>query len=293
MVFRSCMCYHTCNDTSRRPRQRGRFRKEVAIMGVEISLAGKNAVVTGGGGGMGRTTSMLLGQAGANVMVADMDVAAAEKTAADIAAQFGVKTAFCKCDVTVKAEVDAMVEATLKAFGRIDILNNIAGASTKVDFLEMPEEIYDFMMDVNAKGTFLVDQAVLRVMIPNKSGKIVNMSSMSGKEGYPTNIAYTASKFAVTGMTQAIAKYAAPYNINVNCVCPGIVHTRIWDKLLDDVKQAGGDPDTYWAERISGIPLKRPQTEEDIARMFLYLSSSFADNMTGQGINVTGGLILH
>ena len=149
------------------------------------------------------------------------------------------------------------------------------------------------MMDVNAKGTFLVDQAVLRVMIPNKSGKIVNMSSMSGKEGYPTNIAYTASKFAVTGMTQAIAKYAAPYNINVNCVCPGIVHTRIWDKLLDDVKQAGGDPDAYWAERISGIPLKRPQTEEDIARMFLYLSSSFADNMTGQGINVTGGLILH
>ena len=262
-------------------------------MGVEISLQGKNAVVTGGGGGMGRTTSMLLAQAGANVMVADMDAAAAEQTAADIAAKFGVKTAFCKCDVTVKSEVDAMVAAALEAFGRIDVLNNIAGASTKVDFLEMPEEIYDFMMDVNAKGTFLVDQAVLRVMIPNRSGKIVNMSSMSGKEGYPTNIAYTASKFAVTGMTQAIAKYAAPYNINVNCVCPGIVHTRIWDKLLDDVKQAGGDPDAYWNERISGIPLKRPQTEEDVARMFLYLSSPFADNMTGQGINVTGGLILH
>ena len=262
-------------------------------MGVEISLKGKNAVVTGGAGGMGRTTSMLLAEAGANVMVADMDEAAAAKTAADIAEKFGVKTAFCKCDVTNKAEVDAMVAASLEAFGRIDILNNIAGASTKVDFLEMPEEIYDFMMDVNAKGTFLVDQAVLRVMIPNKSGKIVNMSSMSGKEGYPTNIAYTASKFAVTGMTQAIAKYAAPHNINVNCVCPGIVHTRIWDKLLSDVKEAGGDPDAYWNERISGIPLKRPQTEEDIARMFLYLSSDFADNMTGQGINVTGGLILH
>ena len=178
-------------------------------MGVEISLKGKNAVVTGGAGGMGRTTSMLLAEAGANVMVADMDEAAAAKTAADIAEKFGVKTASCKCDVTNKAEVDAMVAASLEAFGRIDILNNIAGASTKVDFLEMPEEIYDFMMDVNAKGTFLVDQAVLRVMIPNKSGKIVNMSSMSGKEGYPTNIAYTASKFAVTGMTQAIAKYAA------------------------------------------------------------------------------------
>ena len=151
----------------------------------------------------------------------------------------------------------------------------------------------DQMMDVNAKGTFLVDQAVLKAMIPNRSGKIVNMSSMSGKEGYPTNVAYSASKFAVTGMTQAIAKYAAPYNINVNCVCPGIVHTHIWDRLLDDVTKAGGDADAYWKERISAIPLKRPQTAEDIAHMFLYLSSPFADNMTGQSINVTGGLILH
>ena len=253
-------------------------------MSVEISLKGKNAVVTGGAGGMGRTTSMLLAEAGANVLVADMDEAAAVKTAGEIAEKFGVQTASCKCDVTSLA---------LETFGRIDILNNIAGASTKVDFLEMPEEIYQFMMDVNAKGTFLVDQAVLRTMLPNRSGKIVNMSSMSGKEGYPTNIAYTAAKFAVTGMTQAIAKYAAPYNINVNCVCPGIVHTRIWDKLLDDVRQAGGDPEAYWQERISGIPLKRPQTEEDVARMFLYLSSDFADNMTGQSVNVTGGLILH
>lgn len=262
-------------------------------MGVEISLAGRNAVVTGGAGGMGRTTSMLLAEAGANVFVADMDGAAAAKTAADIRERFGVQTDSCKCNVTVKADVDAMVAKAMESFGRIDILNHIAGASTKVDFLEMPEEIYDAMMDVNAKGTFLVDQAVLRVMIPNKSGKIVNMSSMSGKEGYPTNIAYTAAKFAVTGMTQAIAKYAAPYNINVNCVCPGIVRTRIWEKLLDDVTKAGGDADAYWQERIGGIPLKRPQTEEDVARMFLYLSSPFADNMTGQGINVTGGLILH
>lgn len=155
-----------------------------------------------------------------------------------------------------------MVEATLKAFGRIDILNNICPApAPRMDFLEMPEEIYDFMMDVNRQGH-----------LPGGPGRAagddpqqVRQDSSTcppcpARRGYPTNIAYTASKFAVTGMTQAIAKYAAPYNINVNCVCPGIVHTRIWDKLLDDVKQAGGDPDAYWAERISGIPLKRPQT---------------------------------
>lgn len=262
-------------------------------MSVEISLEGKNAIVTGGAGGMGRTTSMLLAQAGANVMIADRNAEAAERTAEELTNRWGVKAGFCKCDVTVKAEVDAMVSAATEAFGRIDILNHIAGMSTKVDFLEVPEETYDLLMDVNAKGTFLVNQAVLRVMLPNRAGKIVNMSSMSGKEGFHTNVAYTAAKFAVTGMTQAIAKYAAPYQINVNCVCPGIVHTQIWDRLLSDVKASGGDPAAYWQERISSIPLKRPQTEEDVARMFLYLSSSFADNMTGQSVNVTGGLILH
>ena len=262
-------------------------------MAVSISLAGKNAVVVGGAGGMGRCTARLLAEAGANVFIADLHGEAAAVTSQEIIRDFGVKSASCECNVTNKAQVEAAAKAAEQFLGRIDILNCIAGASTKVDFLEMPEEVYQFMMDVNAKGTFLVDQAFLKRMIPNGAGKVVNMSSMSGKEGYATNIAYTASKFAVTGMTQAIAKYCAPYNINVNCVCPGIVHTAIWDKLLQDVKDAGGDPDAYWEERIGGIPLKRPQTMEDIARMFLYLSSPFADNMTGQSINVTGGLILH
>ncbi len=262
-------------------------------MAVEISLTGKNAIVTGGARGMGFETAKLLAQAGANVMICDINGEAAEKAAGELASHSGVRTLSFPCDVTKKGQVEDMVSAAVKAFGRIDILNHIAGTSTKVDFLEMTEDVYDLMMDLNAKGTFLVDQAVLRVMVEQKAGKIVNMSSMSGKEGYPTNVAYTASKFAVTGMTQAIAKYAAPYHINVNCVCPGIVRTQIWERLLADVKEAGGDPDAYWDERIGAIPLKRPQTMEDIAHMFLYLSSSWADNMTGQAINVTGGLILH
>lgn len=267
--------------------------ERIAHMAVEISLTGKNAIVTGGARGMGFETAKLLAQAGANVMICDINGEAAEKAAGELASHSGVRTLSFPCDVTKKGQVEDMVSAAVKAFGRIDILNHIAGTSTKVDFLEMTEDVYDLMMDLNAKGTFLVDQAVLRVMVEQKAGKIVNMSSMSGKEGYPTNVAYTASKFAVTGMTQAIAKYAAPYHINVNCVCPGIVRTQIWERLLADVKEAGGDPDAYWDERIGAIPLKRPQTMEDIAHMFLYLSSSWADNMTGQAINVTGGLILH
>lgn len=262
-------------------------------MGVSISLEGKNALVTGGGGGMGKCTAMLLAEAGANVMISDLNIDTAASAAEEISAKHGVKTAFCKCNVANKDEVEQMVKATVSQFGCIDVLNHIAGVSKKLDFLEITEAEYDTMMDINAKGTFFVDQAVLRVMIPNRRGKIVNMSSQSGKYGYPTNVSYTASKFAVTGLTQSIAQYAAPYNINVNCVCPGIVYTPIWEQILNDIRANGGDADAYWSMRIEGFPLKRPQTMEDIARMFLYLSSSFADNMTGQSINITGGRIMH
>ena len=163
-------------------------------MSMELSVQGKNAIVTGAAGNIGEACVRALAAAGANVLVADMDAAAAERKAEKLQKEYpDVKLVPQVCDVTNKASVDAMVSAALEAFGRIDILNNIAGMSTKVDFLEMPEDIYDQMMDVNAKGTFLVDQAVLKAMIPNRSGKIVNMSSMSGKEGYPTNVAYSAS----------------------------------------------------------------------------------------------------
>ena len=262
-------------------------------MSIGIDLSGKNAIVTGGGDGIGKVTAKLLAKAGANVFLADLNLENARKTAEEIQAETSVQAYYCKCNVAVKAEVDAMVEEAVKAMGTIDILNHIAGVSRKVDFMDMTEELYDFVMDINTKGTFFVDQAVLRVMMPNRKGKIVNMSSMSGKEGYATNVAYSASKFAVTGITQAVAKYAAPYNINVNAVCPGIVRTQIWEGFLAQTREQGGDAEAYWKERISAIPLQRPQTPEDIARMFVYLSSDFADNMTGQGINVTGGLILH
>ena len=262
-------------------------------MGVTIELTGKNAIVTGGGDGIGKVTAKMLAECGANVFIADLNVENAQKTVDEIKEAYGVKAWCCKCNVASVEDVQAMVDKAVEAMGTIDILNNIAGVSKKVDFMDMDEKVYDFVMDINTKGTFFVDQAVLRVMIPNRKGKIVNMSSMSGKEGYATNVAYSASKFAVTGITQAVAKYAAPYNINVNAVCPGIVRTQIWESLLAQTKEQGDDPDEYWKERISAIPLQRPQTPEDIARMFVYLSSDFADNMTGQGINITGGLILH
>ena len=242
---------------------------------------------------MGRCTALMLAEAGANVLVSDMDGAAAEAVAAEIRERFSVKALSNCCNVTSKAQIDAMVAAAMEAFGRVDILNHVAGVFGAVDFLEATEADYDKQLSVNTKGTFFVDQAVLRVMIPNRSGKIVNMCSQAGKYGFPTNVAYTTSKFGVTGMTQSIAQYAAPYNINVNCVCPGIVRTNIWERALDDIRRQGGDAEAYFASRLEGIPLKRAQTMEDIAHMFLYLSSDFADNMTGQAINITGGKVMH
>lgn len=262
-------------------------------MGVSISLAGKNAIVTGGAGGMGRCTARMLAEAGANVLVSDMDGDAAAKAAAEIAKDFGVRAIANTCNVASKAEVDAMAAQAVEAFGQVDILNHVAGVFGAVDFLEATEEDYDKQLNINTKGTFFVNQAVLKVMIPHRAGKIVNMCSQAGKYGFPTNVAYTTSKFGVTGMTQSIAMYAAPYNINVNCVCPGIVRTSIWERALDDIRRQGGDAEAYFESRLQGIPLKRAQTMEDIAHMFLYLSSSFADNMTGQAINITGGRVLH
>ena len=186
-----------------------------------------------------------------------------------------------------------MVDLAVAEFGRIDILNHIAGIFGSVDFLECTEAEYDRQLDINTKATFFVNQAVMRVMVPNRSGKIVNMCSQAGKHGFPTHVAYTTSKFAVTGMTQSLANWAAPYNINVNCVCPGLVRTAIWEKALNDIVNQGGDPAAYWEQRINTVPLKRAQTVEDIARVFLFLSSDCADNMTGQAINVTGGRIMH
>jgi len=262
-------------------------------MSVSISLAGKNAIITGGAGGMGRCIALTLAEAGANIMVADMNGEAAAATAAEAAERFGVKAISCTCNVTNLDQIQAMVDQAVAEFGRIDILNHVAGIFGSFNFLEISEEEYDRQFDINTKGTFFVNQAVMKVMVPNRSGKIVNMSSQSGKTGFPTHVAYTASKFAITGMTQSIANWAAPYNINVNCVCPGIVRTPIWDRALEAVRQKGEDPEAYFASRLEAIPLKRAQTMEDIAHMFLYLSSDFADNMTGQSINITGGRVMH
>ena len=262
-------------------------------MSVSIELTGRNALVTGAGSGIGKAVAALLAQAGANVFLSDIHPEKLQKAAQELREQTAVAVFCHPCNMAEKAEVDTLVKRAWEAMGSIDILSHNAGLSRRVEFMDIDEALYDLIMDVNARGTFFLNQAVLRVMIPQRSGKIVNMASMAGKEGFTTNLAYTASKFAVTGMTQALAKFAAPYNINVNAVCPGFVRTQIWEDMIRQTTEQGRDGEEYWKERTSVIPLGRPQTVLDIARMVLYLVSDFADNMTGQAINVTGGMMLH
>ena len=145
--------------------------------------------------------------------------------------------------------------------------------------------------NVNIKGTYLVTKAVLPHMVSAKKGKVVNISSGAGREGYPGLSIYCASKFAVIGLTQSLAKEMAEYNINVNAVCPGIIHTPMWDVMLDALSKREDRPrDDIFEGWTEGIPLKRRQSPEDIARAVLFLSSEVSRNMTGQRISVDGGM---
>ncbi len=262
-------------------------------MSVTFDLQGKKAIVTGGGDGIGKATSLMLAESGADIVIADINAEKGEAVAEEIRKTYGTKALFKSCDVSSVEQLESLVNYTLEEFGRIDILNHIAGLSRRTDFLDATEKEFDLLININLKGTFFLDQMVLKAMIPNRAGKIVNMSSQSGKEGFPTNVAYTAAKFGVIGVTQAVAKLGAPYSINANAVCPGIIRTAIWEGFLKETAERGGDADAYWKERVGGIPLGRPQTVEDIAHMVLYLSSPFADNITGQAINVSGGTVFN
>jgi meso-butanediol dehydrogenase / (S,S)-butanediol dehydrogenase / diacetyl reductase len=178
--------------------------------------------------------------------------------------------------------------------GRIDVLVNNAGVSSGVAFQELDEAEWDRVNNVNAKGVFLTTRAVVPHMIEQRSGSIVSISSMAGKEGLPLLAHYCATKFAVIGITQSLAKELAEYGVRVNAVCPGVVRTPLWEPLLDQLSESRGiSREEAWQEFVDPIPLGRPQEPEDIGEAVAFLASDRARNMTGQGINVSGGMQLH
>ena len=185
-----------------------------------MELQGQVAVVTGAGRGIGRATALELARLGSDIVVAELDEGGADKTAA-LVQDAGRRAAVIPTDVTKRAELAAMVERTLAAFGRIDVLVNNAGIYRAAATLDVTEEHWDAIMTINAKAVFFASQAVLPAMIAARRGAIVNLASMAGKIGSRTNLPYNASKAAVISMTKSLALAHAADGIRVNCVCPG------------------------------------------------------------------------
>lgn len=251
-------------------------------------LDGRVALITGAGSGIGLGIARVLAGRGAELVLSDLDAARVREASDALGA-----TALQQ-DVTSWDSSQGAVASTLRTHGRIDILVNNAGVSKSVPFHELDEAEWDRVHNVNVKGVFLTTRAVVPHMMQRRSGSIISISSMVGKEAIPLFVHYSASKFAVIGLTQGLAKEMAPYDVRVNAVCPGVVRTPLWEPLLNQLSENKGiSRDEAWQEFVDGIPLGRPQEPEDIGEAVAFLASDRARNMTGQGINVTGGMQLH
>jgi NAD(P)-dependent dehydrogenase (short-subunit alcohol dehydrogenase family) len=258
-----------------------------------MELAGQIAIVTGAGRGIGRATALELAHLGADIVVAELDRATAERTATEVQA-VGRQARVVPTDVTSRADLAAMVERTLAEFGRIDVLINNAGIYRAALPLDITEEHWDAVMNINAKAVFFASQAVLPTMIAQKRGAIVSLASMAGKTGSRTNLPYNASKAAVISITKSLALAHAADGIRVNCVCPGYVETDMWAAVsVEQSALLGLSPEEFNKQRAAQVPLGRMERPEDVANVIAFLASDRAGYMTGQAINVTGGLIMH
>jgi len=250
-----------------------------------MELSGHVAIVTGAGRGIGRATALELAGMGADIVVAELDLAGAERTAAEVKG-LGRRVSAVKTDVTSRADLTAMVNRARAEFGRIDILINNAGIYRAALPLDVTEEHWDAIMNVNAKAVFFATQAVLPTMIVQKHGTIVSLASMAGKIGSRTNLPYNASKAAVVSMTKSLALAHAADGIRVNCVCPGPVETALTTPFLQAIP-------AIVDEYAKLVPLGRIGRPEEIAGVVAFLASDDASYITGEAITVSGGWYMH
>jgi NAD(P)-dependent dehydrogenase (short-subunit alcohol dehydrogenase family) len=260
------------------------------------TLDNKTCAVTGGGSGIGRAIAIALADAGAKVCVTDINARWAEQVAGEICAAGGEAFSMV-LDVTRKEHSQAAAEAIATRWGRLDIWCNNAGVSTMNRFLDLTEADWDYNLDVNAKGVFLCSQAAaarMAVQPPGENrlrGKIINIASMAGKRGNAPFLAhYVASKFAVVGLTQAMAGELAAHAITVNAVCPGYVRTEMQNREISwEARLRGLSAEDVSKLYIADTPLGRLETPEDVAAVVVFLASPAADFITGEAINVNGG----
>ena len=253
----------------------------------------KNVCITGAGNGIGRAIAIAMSNEGYNVACADIDLKQAQDTVGLISnkQKSGIAIA---TDVTKIFDIKNMINKTVEAFGSLDILVNNAGVTRTSNIMDLTEKDWDWIHNVNAKGTFFCLQVAASQMIKqNKGGRIINMASVGGK-GFVdvSNAIYAASKGAVISLTKTAAQELAKHEITVNAICPGITHTNILSGIVKKrALEQNKSEEEIMKHYVRDIPLKRPNEPEDIAEMVVFLSSKGARNISGQSYNVDGGLI--
>lgn len=257
-----------------------------------MKLENKHAIVTGAAKGMGAAITLTLAREGADVVLTARDVEALEQVAEEVR-KLGRRAAVVAADVTDDAQVKNMVEKA-KAFfdGRVDILVNVAGVTGPIEtpVWEIDADDFSAVIEANVRGTFLPIKYVIPTMVTQKSGKVVNIGGTSGLRGYKYRAAYSSSKWAVRGLTRTVALDVGEYGINVNVVCPGIVHTPRMDRLCEEkARVRGWTFEQVYDEYMQDMALRRVTEPEDIANAVLFLASDDSRNITGQEITVDGG----
>jgi meso-butanediol dehydrogenase/(S,S)-butanediol dehydrogenase/diacetyl reductase len=253
-----------------------------------FDLNGRRALVTGGARGIGAAIVRALARAGVQVAIADLDFAAAR----GLADQIGGAAAAFAIDVRDRTSTEQAFQGAIDHLGALDILAANAGVSTMRRAIDLTDEEWEFNLAVNARGVFLSNQIACRYFLREKrKGVIVNTASLAGKVGAPLLAHYSASKFAVLGWTQALAREMAPHDIRVNAVCPGFVRTSMQEReIVWEGELRGMNANAVRAEYVSLTPMARIEEPEDVADVVLFLASDASRFMTGQGINVTGGV---
>ena len=254
-------------------------------------LQGKSVVVTGAGRGIGAAIARDLAKNGASVCVADLNIDAARGVANSI----GANAIAVEVNVADRVSTVAMIAASVKAFGKLDVIFNNAGISQTCNFMDVTEEDWHRIMDVNGLGVLIgMQEAARQMKAQGAGGKIINTASIAGKQGYPLFAHYCASKFAVVALTQAAARALAPDKITVNAFAPGVVRTELWEQLDREFMDLGltQKPDQAINEFSQSILVGRYSTPEDITGVTTFLASSGSDYVTGQTYMVDGGMVL-
>jgi 3-oxoacyl-[acyl-carrier protein] reductase len=247
-----------------------------------MELKGKTAIVTGGARGIGKSIAMTLAAAGANIVI---NYTRSSKEAEDVveeAKKLGVSALAVKADVSNNDEIENLVKEVLNQFGSIDILVNNAGITRDNLLIRMSEEDFQAVIDINLKGAFICTKHVSKVMMKQRTGKIINIASVVGVMGNAGQSNYAASKAGLIGFTKSIAKELAKRNVNVNAVAPGYIETDMTATLPEKVKEAF----------MINIPMARGGSPQDVADVVLFLSSKYSDYITGQVINIDGGMVM-